>query len=112
MVNMFSDSYYDGMNGPGRKYVSIVALTILAGSWSRHWAVTIGVGAMIGLGSIFYFLGLMRLPVSITVGVANGYVVVTILLSVLIGHAALPWSKRLAIALTVAGVALFTVSAK
>lgn len=73
----------------------------------RHMAVTIGVGAMIGLGSIFYFLGLMRLPVSIAVGLANGYVVVTILLSVLIGHATLPWSKRLAIALTVTGVILF-----
>jgi len=108
MVNMFSDSYYDGMNGPGRKYVSIVALTILAGSWSRHWAVTIGVGAMIGLGSIFYFLGLMRVPVSMAVGLANGSVVVT----VLVGHATLPWSKRLAIALTMAGVALFTASGK
>ncbi len=75
-------------------------------------AVTIGVGAMIGLGSIFYYLGLMRVPVSMAIGLANGYVVVTVLLSVLIGHATLPWSKRLAIALTVAGVALFTVSAK
>jgi len=78
----------------------------------RHMAVTIGVGATIGLGSIFYFLGLMRLPVSMAVGLANGYVVVTVLLSVLIGHATLPRSKRLAIALTMAGVALFTLSSK
>lgn len=77
----------------------------------RRMVGSIGVGAMIGLGSIFYFLGLTRLPVSIAVGAANGYVVITVLLAVLIGHAALPWSKRLAIALTVAGVTLFAFSA-
>jgi drug/metabolite transporter (DMT)-like permease len=77
----------------------------------RHMAGSIGVGAMIGLGSICYFLGLTRLPVSIAVGAANGYVVITILLGVLIGHEGLPWSKRLAVALTVAGVTLFAFSA-
>ncbi len=77
----------------------------------RHMAESIGVGTMIGLGSIFYFLGLTRLPVSIAVGAANGYVVITVLLAVLVGHAALTWSKRLAIALTVAGVTLFAFSA-
>jgi drug/metabolite transporter (DMT)-like permease len=76
----------------------------------RYMAGSIGVGAMIGLGSIFYFLGLTRLPVSIAVGAANGYVVITVLLAVLVGRAALPWSKRLAIALTVAGVTLFAFS--
>ncbi|MGI8825692.1 MAG: EamA family transporter [Chloroflexota bacterium] len=77
----------------------------------RNMAGSVGVGAMIGLGSIFYFLGLTRLPISIAVGAANGYVVVTVLLSVLIGHAALTWSTRLAFAFTVAGVALFALSA-
>ncbi len=76
-----------------------------------HLVGSVGVGAMIGLASICYFLGLTRLPVSIAVGAGNGYVVVTILLAVFIGHEGLPWSKRFAIALTIAGVTLFALSA-
>ncbi len=76
-----------------------------------HMVGSVGVGAMIGLGSIFYFLGLTRLPVSIAVGAANGYVVVTVLLSVLVGHAERTWSTGLAIVLSVAGVMLFVFAA-
>jgi drug/metabolite transporter (DMT)-like permease len=77
----------------------------------RRMAGSIGVGAMIGLGSIFYFLGLTRLPVSVAVGASNAYIVVTVLLSVLVAHDVLSWSKRLAVALTVVGVTLFALSA-
>jgi drug/metabolite transporter (DMT)-like permease len=94
----------------------IVAAAALAGVREfpmpgRHAVGSIGVGAMIGLGSIFYFLGLTRLPLSIAVGAANGYVVVTILLAVVVGKEGLSWSKQLAIALTLAGVILFAFSA-
>lgn len=71
----------------------------------------VGVGAMVGVGAIVYFQGLTRLPVSIAVGAANGYVVVTVLLSVLIGQAGWRWSTGLALGLTVAGVMLFAFSA-
>jgi drug/metabolite transporter (DMT)-like permease len=72
---------------------------------------SIGVGDMIGLGSVFYFLGLTRLPVSVAVGASNAYIVITVLLSVLVAHDVLSWSKRLAVALTVVGVTLFALSA-
>lgn len=78
----------------------------------HRMASSMGVGAMIGLGSIFYFLGLTRLPVSVAVGAANAYVVVTVLLSVFIGHAGLPRAKGLAIVLTLVGITLFVLSAK
>lgn len=45
---------------------------------------------MIGLGSIFYFVGLARLPVSVAVGASNAYIAVTVLLSILIVHDLLP----------------------
>jgi len=41
----------------------------------------IGVGAMIGVASVFYFLGLRDLPVSIAAASSNAYIVVTVLLS-------------------------------
>jgi len=97
----------------GMLVVAVAALGAVRESPKPGWhmAGSVGVGAMIGVGSIFYYLGLTRLPISIAVGAANGYVVVTVLLSVLIGHAALTWSTRLAITLTVAGVMLFALSA-
>jgi drug/metabolite transporter (DMT)-like permease len=73
---------------------------------------SIGVGAMIGLGAIFYFLGLTRLPVSVAVGASNAYILVTVLLSVVVAHDVLSWSKRLAVGLTVVGVTLFALSAR
>jgi drug/metabolite transporter (DMT)-like permease len=77
----------------------------------RRMAGSIGVGDMIGLGSVFYFLGLTRLPVSVAVGASNAYIVITVLLSVLVAHDVLSRSKRLAVALTVVGVTLFALSA-
>ncbi|MGI8609142.1 MAG: hypothetical protein ACR2MY_07950 [Candidatus Dormibacteria bacterium] len=40
----------------------------------------LGVGAMIGAASVFYFLGLHGLPVSVALAAANSYVIVTVLL--------------------------------
>lgn len=68
-------------------------------------------GAMIGLGSVFYFLGLRHLPVSVAAAISNAYVVVTILLSVLFLHQRLNWRKWSGIALTVVGVTLLAYSA-
>jgi drug/metabolite transporter (DMT)-like permease len=103
----------NALQAVGMLIVAVAALLAVREFPKPGWrmAGSIGVGAMIGLGSICYFLGLTRLPVSIAVGAANGYVVVTILLGVLIGHEGFPWSKRLAVALTVAGVTLFAFSA-
>jgi drug/metabolite transporter (DMT)-like permease len=103
----------NALQAVGMLIVAVAALLAVREVPKPGWrmAGSIGVGAMIGLGSICYFLGLTRLPVSIAVGAANGYVVVTILLGVLFGHEGFPWPKRLAVALTVAGVTLFAFSA-
>jgi drug/metabolite transporter (DMT)-like permease len=69
------------------------------------------VGGMIGLASIFYFLGLQHLPVSVAAAVSNGYMVVTILLSALLLHEVPPWQQRTGIVLTVVGVTLLAYSA-
>jgi uncharacterized membrane protein len=92
--------------------VAFVALIVRGDSVSpdRQTLGAFMVGIMIGLGSIFYFLGLERLPVSIAAAASNGYVVVTVLLSALLLHEALAWPKRAGIALTVVGVTLLAYS--
>jgi uncharacterized membrane protein len=68
------------------------------------------VGAMIGLGSIFYFLGLQHLAVSVAAALANGYMVVNVLLSAIVLHEVVAWPKRAGITLTVMGVTLLAYS--
>jgi transporter family protein len=71
----------------------------------------IGVGAMIGVASIFYFLGLRGLPVSIAAASSNAYMVVTVLLSTIVLRQPLTRSRGGAIALTLVGVTLLALSA-
>jgi uncharacterized membrane protein len=66
---------------------------------------------MIGVGSIFYFLGLQGLPVSAAAAMSNAYMVVTILLSTLVLHEVLAWPKRIGIVFTLLGVTLLAYSA-
>ena len=71
----------------------------------------IGVGAMIGVASVFYFLGLRGLPVSIAAASSNAYIVVTVLLSAIVLRQPLTRARGGAMALTLLGVTLLAVSA-
>lgn len=71
----------------------------------------IGVGAMIGVASVFYFLGLRGLPVSIAAASSNAYIVVTVLVSTIALRQPLTRARGGAIALTLAGVTLLALSA-
>lgn len=66
----------------------------------------LGVGAMIGTASVFYFLGLRGLPVSVAAASSNAYIVITVLLSSLVLHQPLTKVRIAAIALTLGGVTL------
>lgn len=69
------------------------------------------VGAMIGAGSVFYFLGLRGLPVSIAAASSNAYIVVTVLLSTVVLGQPLTRSRVAAMTLTILGVVLLALSA-
>ena len=71
----------------------------------------LGVGAMIGTASVFYFLGLRGLAVSVAAASSNAYVVITVLLSTLVLHQPLTKVRIGAIALTVGGVTLLALGA-
>jgi uncharacterized membrane protein len=71
----------------------------------------VGVGAMIGAASVFYFLGLRALPVSVAAASSNAYVVVTVLLSTIVLRQPLTRGRRGAIVLTLVEVTLLALSA-
>jgi drug/metabolite transporter (DMT)-like permease len=71
----------------------------------------VGVGAMIGVGSVFYFLGLKGLPVSVAAACANASIVVTVLLASIFARQPLTRARAAAIALTVLGVTHLSLSA-
>jgi drug/metabolite transporter (DMT)-like permease len=70
-----------------------------------------GVGAMIGFASVFYFLGLQNLPVSIAAASSNAYVVVTVVLSTIFMRQPLTRARGGAVVLTLVGVTLLALSA-
>jgi drug/metabolite transporter (DMT)-like permease len=69
----------------------------------------VGVGAMVGVASVSYFLGLRSLPVSVAAAASNSYIVITVLLSTLFLHQPLTKMRGAAIALTLGGVTLLAV---
>lgn len=71
----------------------------------------IGVGAMIGIASVFYFLGLRGLPVSVAAASSNVYMVVTVALSIVVLRQPVTRARGGAIALTIAGTTLLALSA-
>ena len=71
----------------------------------------LAVGAMIGTASVFYFLGLRGLPVSVAAASSNAYIVITVLLSTLLLHQPLTKVRIGAIALTLGGVTLLALGA-
>jgi len=66
----------------------------------------LGVGAMVGVASVSYFLGLRSLPVSVAAAVSNSYIVITVLLSTLVLHQPMTKTRAGAMALTFGGVTL------
>jgi drug/metabolite transporter (DMT)-like permease len=70
----------------------------------------LGVGVMIGAASVFYFLGLRGLPVSIASAASNASVVVTVMLSAIFLHQLLGAARGTAIGLTLFGATLLALS--
>lgn len=68
----------------------------------------LGVGVMIGVGSIAYFVALTRLPVSIAATLGDTYIVVTIVLSILFLHDTITVPKVAGIVFCLAGVLLLS----
>ena len=71
----------------------------------------LGVGVMIGTASVFYFLGLRGLPVSVASAASNSSVVVTVVLSAIFLHQPLSPARGAGIALTLLGATLLALSA-
>jgi drug/metabolite transporter (DMT)-like permease len=70
-----------------------------------------GVGVMIGAASVFYFLGLRGLPVSVASATSNASVVVTVVLSAIFLHQRLGRTQGGGLALTLLGATLLALSA-
>jgi len=70
----------------------------------------LGVGVMIGTASVFYFLGLRGLPVSVASAASNSSVVVTVVLSAIFLHQPLSPARGAGIALTLLGATLLALS--
>jgi bacterial/archaeal transporter family protein len=71
----------------------------------------LGVGVMIGTASVFYFLGLRGLPVSVAAAASNASIIVTVVLSAVFLHQRLSRARGVAIALTLLGATLLALSA-
>lgn len=100
----------NALTAVGITIVAVAAMVILKPSMPSFAAAGagLGIGALIGVGAVFYFLGLVRLPVSVAATVANTYVVVTLVLSIFLLHDSLNWPKGIGLALTIAGVMLLS----
>lgn len=91
--------------------ILIVSLPILL---YRHQALPglshigkgLGIGVLLGLGSLLYFLGLRHLPVTVAATIGTGYVVVTAVLAVIFLHEPVTLIKVAGVLLTIAGVAM------
>jgi len=70
----------------------------------------LGVGVMIGTASVFYFLGLRGLPVTVASAASNASVIVTVVLSAIFLHQPLGRARGAAIALTLLGATLLAFS--
>jgi bacterial/archaeal transporter family protein len=70
----------------------------------------LSVGVMIGTASVFYFLGLRGLPVSVASAASNASVIVTVVLSAIFLHQRLGRARSAAIALTLLGATLLALS--
>jgi drug/metabolite transporter (DMT)-like permease len=64
------------------------------------------VGAIVGVASVAYFLGLRSLPVSVAAAASNSYIVITVVLSTLLLRQPMTKARGGAIILTLGGVTL------
>ena len=78
---------------------------------TKRTLAAVGVGAMIGIASVFYFLGLQGLPVSVAAAFSNASIVVTVALSSIFLRQNLTGVRAAAIALTLLGVTQLALSA-
>jgi drug/metabolite transporter (DMT)-like permease len=78
---------------------------------SKRAAGVLGVGVMIGAASVFCFLGLRGLPVSVAAASSDAYVIVTVVLSGIFLHQPLSRYQAAGIVLTLLGVTLLALSA-
>ena len=97
-----------------------IAMTAVAGTalavkgprlpMTKRTLAVLGVGVMIGAASVFYFLGLRGLPVSVASAASNASVVVTVVLSAIFLHQPLGRARGAALALTLLGATLLALS--
>ena len=97
-----------------------IAMTAVAGTalavkgprlpMTKRTLAVLGVGVMIGAASVFYFLGLRGLPVSVASAASNASVVVTVVLSAIFLHQPLGRARAAALALTLLGATLLALS--
>ncbi|MFI5271440.1 MAG: EamA family transporter [Ktedonobacterales bacterium] len=74
--------------------------------WRRMGLPALGIGAMIGAGSVFYFIALARMPVTVAAALANSYVLVTVVLAVPVFHQRMTWRKAGGVLAMLVGVVL------
>lgn len=93
--------------------VAVVALVVRGPRlpMTRRMLGGFGVGAMIGIASVFYFLGLAGLPVSVAAASSNAYIIVTVLLSTIFLRQPLTRDRGGVIVLTLLGVTGLALSA-
>ena len=93
--------------------VAAIAITVKGSRlpMTKRTFAGVGVGAMIGIASVFYFLGLQGLPVSVAAAFSNASIVVTVLLSSIFLRQPLTRARAAAIALTLLGVTQLALSA-
>ena len=77
---------------------------------SKRSLAGIGLGALIGLGSVFYFLGLGGLPVSVASALSNASMVVTVMLSTIVLRQPITRMRSGAMALILGGVSFLAFS--
>ena len=110
-----------GLDPTQLNVVQSLAMTVVAGvalavagprlPKAKRTLAGIGVGTMIGVASVAYFLGLRDLPVSVAAASSNAYIVVTVLLSTVVMRQPLTRPRGAGIALTLVGVTLLALSA-
>jgi transporter family protein len=97
-----------------------IAMTAVAGTalavkgprlpLTKRTLAVLGVGIMIGAASVFYFLGLRGLPVSVASAASNASVVVTVMLSAIFLHQPIGRARGAGLALTLLGATLLALS--
>jgi drug/metabolite transporter (DMT)-like permease len=102
----------NGLMAIGMTAIAVAAL-VARHTWlpmTKNSLAGFGVGAMIGMAAVFYFLGLEGLPVSIAAATSNAYIVVTVVLSSVFLRQPLGYAQGGAIALTLLGVTQLALS--